>query len=74
MDKTAVKIILTFADGETKARSFEVQEVPDERDMKPPRYLTDMRKAWDRPTDPITYSAKVAEGYEKPATDWLFAL
>lgn len=67
-----VRVELTLADGTLLARDWTMVEQEDLTRLRsrmdgPPEWLTDQRRVWDHPQDPVTFKARVREGHEAEA-------
>lgn len=65
----AVVFEFTTVTGKKLRRTFTIKDAPDEPDV--PSWLTDVRKVWNNPQDPITYVGFIQRGHEADARRWL---
>ena len=70
------RIELTLADGERLVREYTMATISEAppflrpghaRDGTIPEWLTNPRKHWDHPQDPVTFTADVVAGHEDEA-------
>lgn len=76
-DKVLIRVTLTFDDGLTAHRYFNIREVTDNlRDglATPPDFITHKCKEWPEPQGPLIFYAKVEPGFDFEAKQWLEAL
>ena len=70
-DTRIATVTLTFANGWITVRSYRVDDPWPEWIADPPAFLTDLRKDWPVPGEPIQYTARVDVGFEQEARDLL---
>jgi hypothetical protein len=66
-----ISLRFEFVDGSTIERVYTMEDVTDAPDAAwfddPPPWLSELHKTWERPQDPVAFTAKVAPGHEDDA-------
>jgi hypothetical protein len=72
LTRPVVRVELYLPSGEMLAREWTIGEKPPEVEMQ--SWMTNARRSWDHPQDPITDKADVPEDRTDEARDWLTGL